>query len=215
MYQIYKVLDPPESIDLTTLEDMRVFLNMRPGIVGATDEQVNLVITQTSAALAKAVNRVFGFQKVQETFFEIEGIKRLYFSKSWPVKLEDVESLTLNGVDILPNIDFSWVLEEATGTLYMPGGLWTGTVDCVYSGGYKLPAEAPPDLAKAASAVMTESYYTLQRGMLATGVRMLSHKGARVQFQQPTTQQTGGVGGGTPAWNAAMSTLDHYFRPWI
>jgi hypothetical protein len=215
VYQIYNVVEPPETNDLMTVDQLRVLLNMSEGSSTAPNEQIQAVITDTSAAMAKRVNRVFGYQKVHETFYEVEGVKRLYFSKSWPVKFEDIELLTHNGVDMLPDLEL--VLEESTGTLYLPWGLWTGTVDCVYWGGYKLPDEAPEDLQRAASAVMTESYYTFQRGMLATGVRMLSHKGARIQFQQPTMGGTtpGAGAGGTPAWQAAMNTLDHYFRHWI
>lgn len=211
MYQIYREETKPESIDLISLANMKQLLNLTASDP-SKDSQIALIITEISAAMARAVNRVFGYHQVHETFYGVDGEPRLYFSKVWPVKFDDIDELTENGVDILDSENF--ILEESTGTLYRPSG-FSGTVDCFYSGGYKLPDEAPPDLSRAANAAISESYYTVQRGMLATGVRMLSHKGARIQFQPPPT---GGQSGGaiSPAtWNAMQSTLDHYFRHWI
>jgi hypothetical protein len=214
MYQILNEIEPPDSIDLMTLDEMKMMLVGLPPN-GTSDPQVSLLITEMSASIARLVNRVFGFRKVHETFYEVgEGTKRLYFSQ-WPVKFADIETFTYNGVDILPDLD--WVLEESTGTLYQPVEGWSGTIDVVYSGGYHLPDEAPYDLKNAASVTVRESYYTYQRGMLASGVRMLAHKSSRIQFHQQSTTgtQTGSSGVSPQTWNAIKSTLDHYFRHWI
>jgi hypothetical protein len=219
--QIMNFITEPDiatgAIDLLTLEEMKLLLN-----IAATDTSkdatLQLVNTQMSAAVAKLVGRVFGFSEVNEMFFEIEAGTPFLFFSQWPVKLADISFLTMNGVDILPEVGLrpngvGYYLEEKTGTLY---GGFSGTVDSTYSGGYHLPDEAPPDLKAATAAVSRESYYNSQRGMLLTGVRMIAHKSARVMYHSPTQGSVTSTSAVSPqTWNAVRSTLDHYFRPWI
>lgn len=211
IYQIINVLEEADSQALMTLEEMKTLL---VGISGPSDDaRLTMLIDINSATVARLVNRTFGFTKVTETFYNVPGEDRLYFSQ-WPVKYDDIEVLTMNGVDMLTP-PHAWTIEEKTGTLMNPGG-WYGLVDTVYSGGYKLPDEAPDDLKNAVSVIARESYYTWQRGMLATGVRMLAHKGNRIQFHSPTGDKGSSSSGASPATlNAVKSTLDHYMRHWI
>jgi hypothetical protein len=128
--------------------------------------------------------------------------------------------MTLDGIDVLATN--GWVLEEKTGTLYTPpsGGRigWNGDLDVTYSGGYKLPDEAPDDLKRAASVAAREDYYTYIRGTVLSGVRMISHKSARVQYYPPgqigSQTQAGGQQLG-PTWNAVQTALRPYLRHWI
>jgi hypothetical protein len=205
------VLIEPDSIDLVTVDELKLLLAVTPGDT-TKDATLALINTEMSAAVARLVNRVFGYQKVTETFFEIEaGTKELFFSQ-WPVKFSDIEVLTLNGVDIL--LDTNWTLEEKTGTLY---GDFAGVVDSIYSGGYHLPDEAPYDLKAAVTAVSREAYTSSQRPPSLTGVRMIAHKQARVQYHSPTqsgsTTATSGVS--TQTWNSVKNVLEHYYRHWI
>lgn len=214
--QILNVITEPTSIDLLTLEELKHLTNVAVSDT-TKDATLALVNTTMSAAVARVVNRVFGYSEVSETFFEIEAGTPYVFFSQWPVKLADIQTLTMNGEDILPSVKLkpngaSWYLEEKTGTLY--GGFY-GVVDSVYSGGYHLPDEAPPDLKAVAGAVSRESYFNSQRGMLLTGVRMIAHKQARVMYHSPTAGQTFTSTVSPQTWNAVRNTLDHYFRHWI
>jgi hypothetical protein len=211
-YQILNVLEEATSQALMTLDEMKILL---AGLTTpADDARLTMLIDQYSATIATLVQRSFGFAKVTETFYNADGCDRLYFSQ-WPVKYADIETITVNGADILTP-PHAWTLEEKTGTLMNPAG-WYGLVDTIYSGGYHLPDEAPDDLKAAASVVARESYYTWQRGMLATGVRSLSHKGNRIQFQSPTSGSgsSGGSGVSPATMTSLKSTLSKYNRIWI
>jgi hypothetical protein len=113
------------------------------------------------------------------------------------------------------------VLEENTGTLYTPQSLgrfcWQGDLDVKYYGGYKIPDEAPADLKRAATVGVRDDYFAYLRGAILTGVRMIAHKSARVQYY-PTAGQTvtGQAGTATdPVWRAIQTALIPYMRWWV
>jgi hypothetical protein len=209
--QIMNPITPPASIDLTTLADVKTQLNIT---ITTYDAALQDMITNYSAIMAKMVHRVFGYQQVDETLYDISNQeRRLYFSQ-WPVKRTDIVSMQdQNGTDLLS--DPSWVLEEATGTLYKPPeNYWMGNVDVIYSGGYNLPSEAPHDLQWACIALVREGYFILTRGILLSGVRMIAHKQARIMYHTPTLQTLGSAG--SPAtWAAVQTTLNRYMRYWL
>src|SRR5215203_1386632 len=211
MQHILNELTEPTSVALISLADMKTVLGI-PANDTTKDAQLAILVDNMSTTLAGLVNRVFAFRKVEETFYEVENSRRLYFSQ-WPVKLADIESLTENGVDIRANTD--WVLEEKTGTLFRPNGFWYGDVNSIYSGGYKLPEGAPKDLMHAATAVTREGYYIGLRGSTLAGVKMLAHKQARVMFYQAGDSQSVGSAGSPATWGAVQHVLDHYIRHWI
>ena len=220
MYQIRNNVTPPDSEDLVSIEEMKGMLNIPPTDT-SKDQQLSFLISEVSVAMARAVNRTFGYAKWHETFYDIgtpPSPKPRLFFREWPVKFADIETMTLNGVDI--KSDLTWELEEATGTLYVPGGGgWAGgDLDVVYSAGYHLPDDAPKDLKFAADIATREAYWTYQRGMLASGVRMLAHKGARIQFQQAAPggiTSSSGLGVSPQTWQSVQGVLDHYFRHWL
>jgi hypothetical protein len=90
-----------------------------------------------------------------------------------------------------------------------------------YTGGYKLPQETPNDLMRAASAAMREDYYIYVRGAVLSGVRMIAHKAARVQYYPPgqvgaTLAGTLGPGGNSATWNLIWTlTVNKYARWWV
>jgi len=205
--------------DLVTLDEVKLQLRI-PTTDTSKDAELALFIDGVSAQMAHMINRVFGYAEVRETFYDVNDIKLLYFSR-WPVKLADIETMTVDGTDILN--DGTWVLEEKSGTLYTPSqfgrGSWTGDLDVKYKGGYKLPAEAPDDLKRAANVAIREDYYAWLRGAtLSSNVRMISHKHARVMYypqgQVAATMKGGGADYG-PVWNSVMAVLNHYFRHWV
>ena len=82
-----------------------------------------------------------------------------------------------------------------------------------YTGGYKLPDEAPDALKQACTLFVRADRADAQRQATA-GIRSLSHKEARVMFFDPNAG-SGGSGGGSSASKvlvAAHALLMHYVR---
>lgn len=204
--------------DLITLADLKLQLRI-PDTDTSKDDELNLVIDGVSATIAMMANRSFGYDEVQETFYNCVNEDRLYFSQ-WPVKFADIKSLTLNGTDILSAFQADWDIEENKGFMFRPGSPWNGTISAHYTGGYKLPDEAPADLVRAASAAMREDYYIYVRGAVLSGVRMIAHKQARIQYYPPgqvgaTLSSTLGPAGSSATWNAVWQTVYKYVRWWV
>jgi hypothetical protein len=212
MQHVINVLTPATSHQLISLDEMKAALRLGPSDT-THDAELIMVIDGISRQIARMANRVFGFEKVEETIYSTGENQRLFLSR-WPVKYEDIETIGLDDSDI--STDTGWVLEEETGTLYRPASFWNGKLNIRYSGGYKLPDEAPNDLKRAAQVVGREDYFTYLRGAMLSGVRMISHKGARVQYypQGGEVSKTGGGGGGA-TWRAVESVIRPYIRHWV
>jgi hypothetical protein len=217
LQHIGKVITPWPTQDLITLADLKTQLRI-PTTDTSKDAELNLIIDGVSAQMARMVNRSFGFDHVQETLYNPVAEDRMYFSQ-WPVKLADIITLTResDSLDMKTTHGTDWILEEYTGTMFGITAPFTGTVFAEYSGGYKLPEEAPADLARACTVAAREDYFAYMRGTVLSGVRMIAHKGARVQYYPPgqfVTQP--GMGGGMgPTWTAVWNVLQKYFRHWI
>jgi len=212
---ILNVITPATSLDLMTLHEMKVALRIADTDT-SKDEELAMIIDGVSEQIARMANRVFGYEEVDETFYDVVNQKRLYFSR-WPVTMADIESFNCDGTDIMN--DGTWVLEEKTGTLYKPDpNGWNGSFFCRYHGGYKLPDDAPNDLKRVAMLAAREDYYAYLRGSIMSGVRMVSHKHARVQYYPPgqiAESTKSGPNNLSPIWNAVNVVLQHYFRSWV
>src|SRR5262245_49276590 len=123
---IFNPITPWPTQDLVTLANLKIMLRI-PDTDTSKDAELDLIIDGVSATIATMALRSFGFDEVQETFYNIVDEDRLYFSQ-WPVKFADIQSLTLNGVDILPNFQTDWDIEESKGFMFRPGSPWNGTV---------------------------------------------------------------------------------------
>jgi hypothetical protein len=211
------VITPWPTQDLITLADLKTQLRI-PSTDTSKDAELDLIIDGVSAQMARMVNRSFGFDHVQETLYNPVEEDRMYFSQ-WPVKLADITTLTrtTDNVDLLTTHGTDWILEEYTGTMFGFNAPFNGTVFADYSGGYKLPDETPADLQRAAFVAAREDYYAYMRGTILSGVRMISHKHARVQYYPPgqfvVTPGAGGAMG--PTWTAVWNVLQKYFRHWV
>jgi hypothetical protein len=79
----------------------------------------------------------------------------------------------------------------------------------------------PDDLKRAVSVAARDDYYVYLRGAIMSGVRMLSHKHARVMFWPPGQVGSGSGGGqaaatGAPAiWKSVEAALRPYIRHWV
>ena len=173
MQQTLNVLTPSSTYDLVTLDEMKMKL-MIPPTTTTWDPLLNELIPNISDTIARMCNRVLAYEKVEETFYQLEDncyTQRLYLSR-WPVVLADITAFTQNGVDItswfapIPGsitpvgVGGQCILEQDTGTIYMPSNLgpWWGTIDVTYSGGYQLPDGAPGTLKFCVEALIRESY---------------------------------------------------------
>jgi gp6-like head-tail connector protein len=214
--QILNVLTPSQTYDLVTLDEMKMKLNI-PLTDTSKDALLQELITNASDTIARLCNRVFAFEEVNETFYQLEDgygaiSRRLYLSR-WPVAASDVTALTQDGTDILTE-PTGWILEESTGTLYFPppSGVWGGVIDVTYSGGYPLPDGAPGSLKFAVEAALRESYMSWIRSPGTFGVRLIAHKDSRVSYYGPNMFPTMGL----PAtWTFIHEILKKYTRFWV
>jgi hypothetical protein len=214
MQQLLNVLTPATSQDLVTLADMKMKMGI-PSTITTWDALLQELITNTSETIATLCNRSFGFEEVDETFYQLDDgySRRLYLSR-WPVKTADITALTQDGTDLLPTLNNGWFLEEKTGTLYgRPDlGYWFGTIDVVYSGGYQLPDSAPGPLAFAVEALLREQYMSWIRSPSSFGVRQIRHKESAIGYYGPNLFPTTGL----PAtWATVQTVLNKFMRHWV
>lgn len=208
MTSVVNVLEPADSYDLISLDELKTLL----GVTGTTeDARLGLIISSFSGQVADATNRIFGYEKVKEDFYNLDGSKHLLLSR-WPVNLVDIESFTYNGTDMLP-LD-TWTLEPETGIIYMPAGWWSGDVSITYSGGYHLPDGAPPALKQASFLIGKDQFYSAQRG--DASIRMISHKGSRVMYFSPEQIAGGSKSTGSSGNSKAIENLlSRYIRRYV
>jgi hypothetical protein len=197
----------PTPYDLLTLAEAKTFL----GITDTSkDAQISMWITMASLTIAEMCNRVFAYEEVRETWFCLAS-NSLYLTR-WPVKAEDIESITENGTPTDPT---SYTLEEKKGHLLKPSG-WTVPIVIIYWGGYHLPDEAPADL-KFAAAILIQEMRAQSLVAQMSGIRMLSHKSARVMFYDPSKAAQMAKSGAaySPAETRARALLSNYTRYWV
>lgn len=222
MQQILNVITPATSYDFVTLDEMKTMLLIPPTDT-SKDELLTVLITDLSETIAKMCNRVFGYEAVDETFYQLNDAwvpmtRRLYLSR-WPVVLADITSIntTVDGsgilTDLLPSANLTWFLEEATGTLYLRPdcGGWYDTVDVMYSGGYELPDDCPGPLKFVMQAILKEAYAAWSRDPSLFGVRQMSHKESRIGYYGPNMMSAIGL---PDTWKAAQSIMNKYIRHW-
>jgi hypothetical protein len=210
MQQIVRVITPADTFSLMSLEEMKTALGIEIDDV-SEDDQLQFIIELSSNEVASRLNRVLAFEKVEETFLNACG-RRLFLSR-YPVKREDIESLTLDDDDILSDTD--WVLEEYSGILHRKDSTWSGTVVVTYSGGYQLPEEAPAALKQASVIVGRDQRNDIVRG--DSSVRMISHKESRVMYFSPDQMTVKSSGGSSisSSTSAIESLLVHFRRYYV
>ena len=209
-----KLIEPADSYDLCTLEEMKVMLGIAPTNT-TEDELLALWITQYSDVIATMCNRVFAKEKVAETWrgdtppFDIDN-SRIFLSH-WPVVEDDIETITgPDGVTIdVPG----YVIESRSGKLQFFGSSPTEPITITYSGGYDLPDDAPPAL-KQALAIMVSAARVMKSREMTAGVRSISHRESRVQFFDVNAAMAKQGGGGplAVAGETVTALLYHYMR---
>lgn len=203
-----KILQPATEFDFMTLGEAKIALGISTA-TAAQDAQLEWMISTNSATISRLCNRVFAKEKVQETWRCQQS--RRSFLTHWPVKEDDIESVTTNGFD-----NVNWELEEGSGKLSIFSGK-AEPIIITYTGGYALPDEAPLEL-KQALGLMVATEKAELAAVAVTGVRMIAHKESRVMFHPPNaaTKSSGGGGGaGSGVMPAVESILSHFVRHWI
>ncbi len=200
-----KVLTPADSYALVTLEEVKDMLGLSESDT-SEDEQLNMWIDQYSDVVATMCNRVFAYEEVQETWrgdsmpFDCPRL----FLTHYPVVDTDIVSVeSPRGSLIDPSL---YEVENKSGKLRIDGA-WSEPVTVTYSGGYKLPDDAP-DALKAAVGVLIQAARLQMRLNATSGIRSISHRESRVQFfdmQQMTgTKGTGPIAGASDTVNALL-----------
>jgi hypothetical protein len=200
-----KILTPATEEALMTIDELKKALVITSS-TPATDDQWEWLIDANSAAIVGILNRTLAYEEVEETWRDVQNGQRIYLSH-FPVKADDIQSVTTAG-DVMLNYE----LEEDSGKLQIFNN-YKEDVVVRYWGGYNLPDEAPMEL-KQCIVLMAATWKAQLAMVQVTGVRMISHKEARVMFHTPTTGGTKGGGeSGVPPSVAAI--LEGFTRYWI
>ncbi len=134
------------AFDLTTLGDVKADL----GITGVSEDAVlTRYVTESSAQLARACDRVFAQETVSEQF-RLDEPKRVLILKRRPAAV-----VSINEDDDLALGISDWEMDGNAGLLYRLRDdqrlVWTALkIVVVYQAGYALPSAGPKDLQKAA-----------------------------------------------------------------
>jgi hypothetical protein len=203
------VITPATSQDLLSLEECKQFLNISLTDT-SRDDQLQMQISIASAALADMANRKpelgFGETTVIETWREI-GNGRL-FLMHWPVKQPNgIISVTAGGTTLASG---DYRLDNNSGKLSMDG-TWPEPASVHYTGGWQLPEQAPLPLKWACATMVQEQRMRNQQAQTA-GIRLLSHKEARVAFWDPNAILLKTVGAKSPGIQAAEALVRPYIR---
>jgi hypothetical protein len=173
------------------------------------------MITQNSLLIAELCNRgprgddhTFGKETLIETVTKIGEDQDVWLSH-YPIDPAEIISVDANGVAVT-----DYRLDPRTGKISLVnGGTWAEPVVVEYSGGFNLPDDAPEPLKQICASFIREDRVKNQQAAVA-GIRMVSHRDARVMFFDPNAvviaQSKGG--GGSPALQAAQKLLMKYTR---
>jgi hypothetical protein len=206
-----QVITPAKSNALVSVPEAKLALNLSRSTDMVVDEQIAMFIEWASGQIAAIAGRVFGEEDIVETVRDVDSAYpyRIFLNR-FPVST--LQSVTDEDEDV--TVD-SYELETGTGKITrIDGSNFSGPVVVKYTGGYKLPADAPMALKQAALLMARESYYSAIRGDAT--VRMVGHKETRVIYFDPNAALKalgGGAGSsGSPAKRAAEDLVRHFMR---
>lgn len=208
--RVIKILTAATSQAFVTLAELKTILNV-PTTDTSHDAQFSMWITQYSAVIAAACNRTFAYETVRETW---RGDPPPYernrlFLSHWPIKQADLTTVEAPTGSTLASANYE--LEEGAGKLSLTG-TWSEDIVVTYSGGYKLPDEAPEDL-KALVTLLIQSAWFRFATLPSGGIRSISHRESRVMFFDPTAlAKLHGAGPLSQAADAFKPFLSAYIR---
>lgn len=212
MQSSINIITPATSQSLVSVPEAKLALNLSRSTDQVLEDQIEMFIDWASSQIAAIAGRVFGEETLTETFNVIseQFPDHLYLNR-WPVA--NIGSIVDDTNDIVAS---GYQLEKLTGKITRIDGIgFGGPVTVTYTGGYRLPKDAPSALKQATLLMTRESYYSAIRGDAT--VRMIGHKEARVIYFDPNAALKalgggGGSGGGSPAKRAAEDLVKHFMR---
>ena len=207
--RIIKILTPATEFDFLTLDECKTLL----GIATTTpeeDAQLQMMISVQSAIIAEYCNRTFAYEEVQETWrSDLTISANRIFLSHWPVKQADLTIVAApRGTVLDPASDYE--LEEISGKVEMITGM-SEPIDVTYSGGYKLPDDAPLALKQAAIMLIRQERMMMLQAQTA-GIRSISHRDARVMFFDPNTLLAKTMGKGAQMPQTVQTLLSQFTR---
>jgi len=207
--RIIKVLTPAASYALMTVDEAKLMMGISVGDP-TDDQQLQLFIDINSATVMRLCNRIFAYEECREEWRELNGGHRI-FPSHWPIKTADIESVESPMGTVLAPGDYE--LEEESGKIEIfSQSAFNEPVAVTYWGGYNLPDEAPLPLKQAVALLNVQSKLLATLGQIG-GIRMLSHKTARVMFHDPMKVLEAAMGQGkTPTSQSVMNILSHYIH---
>jgi hypothetical protein len=157
---------------------------------------------------------VFAYEQVSEiwrcvAYDQNNAMTRLFLSH-YP--LDPAATITLESPTGSALDPSTYAIESKSGKIEL---LSTNSepISITYSGGYKLPDEAPPALKQALALMVREGQAMMQR-LAVSGIRGISHKESRVQYfdYQSTMAKIGLTGVTALGMSGANALLMHYVR---
>jgi hypothetical protein len=211
--RIIDVITPATVFDLISLEELKVMFGILPTDT-SQDEVLGIFITNYSDLIATYCNRVFAYEEVSEIWqcvnYDATNVMTRLFVSHYPI--DSNATLTLEsptGSTLDPS---TYAIEAKSGKIEL---LSTNSepIKVTYSGGYKLPDEAPPALKQALGLMVREGQAMMQR-LAVSGIRGIAHKDSRVQYfdYQSTMAKIGLTGVSAIGMGGANTLLMHYVR---
>jgi hypothetical protein len=209
-----KVITPADSYDLLTLDELKTLIGL-PTSDTSEDAQLEMWITHYSDVIATMCNRVFGKEKVEETWrgdtmpFDCPRL----FLTHYPVDDTDIEAVeSPRGSLLAPT---AYEIENRSGKMRIDG-VWSEPVTVTYTGGYALPDEAPPAL-KQATGLLIQSAREAKTQAAVAGIKSISHRESRVQFMAEGSSSSGGQSGAAlgAVGDAVKALLYKYTRFYV
>lgn len=178
MHSVVTVLGPTSPVyDLTTVEAVNAELNLTSDT--ANDAEVAGQIAAASRIIATECDRTFALQEVSERF-HVRYHERLHALplSCYPVTL--LTSVTVNSI-LLDSINYE--LDARSGLLWrLNHGHWHGDITVIYQGGYDLPDDAEPSLARACIEMIRSQRNTVGSD---ANVRDIWHGETRISYFGP------------------------------
>ena len=196
------VLEPAESYDLVTLEQVKAFYNIPVVTDDPNDARLQTLITLQSKIISDYCQRVFAKEKVSETIYVNEtapatDVVAITLDR-WPVT--QIFSLTRDLSSLTQDDDYR--LDAKSGTLH--GSLVGDEITVVYEAGYDLPMFAPGPLSMAVIDTVRQSYFYGSRDPM---IRMINDNAAgSISFFPPPGISSGGRSGGGGGGGTATSS---------
>jgi len=211
------VLEPAESYDLVTLEQIKAYYNIPLVTDDPNDARLQTLISLQSKIISDYCDRVFAKEKVSEIIYTAETQAG---ATTIPVRLHRWPVTNLISVDsdggLLAEGTGGYRLDAKSGVLH--GRLVANELTVTYEAGYDLPMFAPGPLSMAVIDMVRQSYFYGSRDPMIQSVN--DNTAGSVRFFPPPGISSGRGGGGgqskgSPLSATATALVAPYRRPGV